>query len=155
MQRVAIILLFVIVVLAALFGITYLPEMRDPEVSAMREYRLSGLTDERLRELHQQAVVEAEKQRVADVNATKEARAKLSAEFGKCISNMSDPAFRARHPGGCNGIPLLLLPDDDQPLYGRKSSEELFEDMIIGPCYLARSVRQARMWGCLPPRQFP
>jgi cell shape-determining protein MreC len=96
--------------MSAAFGIIYLPEhFTTPDLEKMRSHRLSGLENERLRELYRQAAIEVERLRTLSEEEKLESRKKLTAELQECNSNMADAAYKARHPNGCNGLPLNVV----------------------------------------------
>ncbi len=139
------------VALGAAFGFAYIPEhFTKPDLQKMRAYRLTGVSDEKLRELYTKAHSEAERLRVVTEKEKESSRVRLMNELGECNTNMSDPAFKARHPNGCNMLPLMLF--DGNPVFRIQTADEIFEDMIIGPCKFAQSNYEAKQMGCLPAR---
>jgi hypothetical protein len=140
------------VVVAAAAAVVYpviRPELRKPDISEMRAFLISHMTDDQLRAVHQMAADEAVKRQRATDAYKETSRAELNADIASCDSKMADVAYKARHPEGCNRLPQFLF--DDHPAFRNQSTDEVFEEMIIGTCEFAKSVYEARRRGCLPP----
>lgn len=140
------------VAVAGVAGMAYpviRPELRKPAIGEMRAFLISHMTDDRLRTVHQMAAIEAAKRQRATDSYKETSRAELNADIASCDSKMMDAAYKARHPGGCNRLSKLLF--DDNPAFRTQSTDEVFDQMIVGTCEYANSVYEARQRGCLPP----
>ena len=117
-----------------------------PDQSEMRRYILSKLSDEQIRELHSQAQAEVAR----NIKIAKEEGEQYWDQKRKILARCDqDVAFRTRHPHDCS-MPLNQEAIG-RPIFGDSNVEIVFERNLLGVCYFARSVYEAKRAGCLPP----
>jgi hypothetical protein len=154
-------------VMGAAYGLWYEfgPEGAKPDRYAMRKYRLSSLTEDNLREL----IAEARKDRAAALAQESEGIVKgwavskqeeedyeeryraWQTETAQCHS---DEVFKLKHEDLCNSPPASPHRSQGLTLGGSSvaSEEQYIEWEIMFYCDLAQTVREARRYGCLPPK---
>ncbi len=150
-QRTIIGVIFVVVVAAAAAIAFFVngPQFGKPDIREMRAFLISRMTDDQLRAAYKEAAAEAEKRQQATAAYKETARAEMNADIAACDTKMNDAAYKARHPEGCNRLPQLLF--DEHPAFRTQSTDEVFDEMIIGTCAFANTVYKARTSGCLLP----
>ena len=108
----------------------------------MRAHIVNSLSDEQIRSLH----IEAEKQLQAIMESQQKAEEDLWKQHAENSARCKDIAFSTKNPGACK-IPFYF-PETTWPGYG--SVEEIFERNLMGMCNFAKTVNEAKKFGCLP-----
>lgn len=141
-----------VVVLVGLASTFAAFSFQKPDMAAMRTFRLSNLSDENLRDMHAKAEAEVERRRAEYVSIAQEGGARVNAEIADCQLKTDDAAYRARHPGRCGDRSYFTIEDHyaRYATFRPRSVDQLFEDMILGPCDSVGTVWEARRVGCLP-----
>jgi len=153
--------------IGALYGLGYQfgPEGAKPDYNTMRKYRLSTLTEDQLRAL----IVHARKQRAAALAQESESAEKARENSKKEDKDFderyraweiesaqchSDEVFKLKHEDLCNNPPGRSHTGWRMSLSGSDvaSEEQYIEWEIMFWCDLANTVRDARRYGCLPPK---
>ena len=123
------------------------PNLREPNQTAMREYRLSVLTDENLKSLHAEAVEEVKSSHANWERIVGEAVAMRNANVTECRSQMDDMAYMTRnYPKGCPNYISL----DGQTRPRIRGVDEAYEARIMGGCESIQTIWEAKFAGCLP-----
>ena len=104
----------------------------------MRAHIVNSLSDEQIRSLH----IEAEKQLQAIMESQQKAEEELWVQYAENSARCKDIAFSTKNPGACK-IPFYL-PESTG------SVEEIFERNLMGVCNFAKTVNEAKKFGCLP-----
>ena len=142
-----IVVMIILGIFAALGVVYYLRVERAPDYKQMRAYRLSLITGELLRDIYLQAAAETEARRVLLRLQKDEALKSAAPKVAECNTKMEDPAFRTKkNVATCNR--LFLIEKDSR--FDPPTIEAVFEEIIVGPCKFARTIREARALNCLP-----
>ncbi|MGY4460282.1 hypothetical protein [Bradyrhizobium sp. LB13.1] len=142
-------ILVAVVLAATICGGTFYWVKRDdraePDLRSMRAHRVSLMTDEEVRAIHAQAVTDAIRYKAMDQDMREKAFKEVAASAQLC----SDFVYRERHSAECSrGTPLgLMLESNVAP-----TSDQVFEEKILGICRFVHSNQDARLNRCLPPK---
>jgi hypothetical protein len=145
-RDIALIAAFMVVVGLILAGAVLAPIIKEarekPDLAKMRAYRMSLYTDEQLLQMHASAIKESEQQMRLAKGADRAFWEKRRSEERDCESN---PAAKLRDPDHC-GMPIVSGSNLDLV----QSADALFEERVMGMCFIADSVREAKRYKCLP-----
>ncbi len=118
-------------------------ESDRPNYEEMRRYVISKLSDEQIRQMHKDSIAEFEEFKRNEKIQAEQREKSQQKIYAKCESDM---AYKERHKDECK------RPDFVYELPSRYSSyKQIYEEKIMGICSVARTIADARHFGCLPP----